>query len=84
MQLKRLNFRGNSEKASMHRITQAQRARSLAAEDSSQLLAPSTAMRIVALERQSLREKIVHLRVLREAAEAEKAFTVTKGLAPQK
>ena len=84
MQLKRLNFRGNSETASMHRIIQAQRARSLAAEVSSQLLAPPNAMTIVALERQNLHEKIVYLRVLREAAEAEKAFTVTKCLAPQK
>ena len=48
------------------------------AEDSSQSLAPPKAMEIVALERLKLHEKIVRLRTLREAAEAEMALTTTK------
>jgi hypothetical protein len=47
----------------------------VSAEDSRQLLAAPNAMSIVALERQKLHEKIVRLRALREAAEAEKGLT---------
>ena len=54
-------------------------------QDSSQLLAPPNAMTIVALERQKLHEKIVHLRALREAAEAEKKpLTTTRVSARQR
>jgi hypothetical protein len=51
------------------------------AQDGDQLLAPPNAMAIVALERQILHEKIVHLRALREAAEAQKALAATKASA---
>jgi hypothetical protein len=47
------------------------------------LLMPLSAMTIVARERQQLHDKIVHLRALREAAEAEKALSATEVLAPQ-
>jgi hypothetical protein len=55
------------------------------AEDDNRLLTPSNAMAIVALERQTLHDKIIRLRALRElralrqAAEATKAPTKTKG-----
>ena len=47
------------------------------AQEGSQL-APLDALRIVAAERQALHEKIVRLRALREAAEAEKALTALR------
>jgi hypothetical protein len=39
MPLKRLSFRGKSEKTALHRMTQAERARSLAAKFGSSLVA---------------------------------------------
>jgi hypothetical protein len=39
MPLKRLNLRGKSEKNAMHRMTQAERARALAAQSGSSLIA---------------------------------------------
>jgi hypothetical protein len=47
----------------------------ISAQDDTRLLMPD-ALRIAALERQVLHEKIVRLRALREAAEAEKVLTV--------
>lgn len=47
------------------------------AEDETQLVMPD-ALKIAAMERQTLHEKVLRLRALREAAEAEKALTHTK------
>jgi hypothetical protein len=50
----------------------------VSAQDGSQVLSPANAMTIIELERQKLHEKIVRLRALREAAEADKAPTDAK------
>ena len=52
-----------------------------AAQDSYQLREPPDAMTILALERQKFHEKIVHLRSLREAAEAENVSGTSIGAA---
>jgi hypothetical protein len=54
----------------------------ISAEDNDQLLVPPDAMKIVALERQQLHEKTLHLRALREAAEAGGAPTATETKSP--
>lgn len=56
----------------------------ISTEESRPLLAPPNAMSIVALERQKLHEKILRLRALREAAEAEEGLTDAKFSAPHR